>query len=108
MFASTLLALDVNTGKRIWHYQFVRHDIWDRDIPSPPNLLTIKRNGKSIDVVAQFTKSGHVFVFDRETGKPVFPIRDVAVPKSPLAEEEAWPTQPLPIMPAPVSRNLIA
>lgn len=107
LFASTLLALDVNTGKRIWHYQFVRHDIWDRDIPSPPNLLTIKRNGKSIDVVAQFTKSGHVFVFDRETGKPVFPIRDVAVPKSPVAEEEAWPTQPFPTMPAPVSRNLI-
>jgi quinoprotein glucose dehydrogenase len=107
LFSSTLLALDVNTGKRIWHYQFVRHDIWDRDIPSPPNLLTIKRNGKSIDVVAQFTKSGHVFVFDRETGKPVFPIREVAVPKSPVAEEEAWPTQPLPTMPAPVSRNLI-
>ena len=107
LFSSTLLALDVNTGKRIWHYQFVRHDIWDRDIPSPPNLITIKRNGKSIDVVAQFTKSGHVFVFDRETGKPVFPIRDVTVPKSPVAEEEAWPTQPLPTMPAPVSRNLI-
>lgn len=108
LFSSTLLALNVNTGKRIWHYQFVRHDIWDRDIPSPPNLLTIKRNGKSIDVVAQFTKSGHVFVFDRETGKPVFPIREVAVPKSSVAEEEAWPTQPLPSMPAPVSRNLIA
>jgi len=107
LFSSTLLALDVNTGKRIWHYQFVRHDIWDRDIPSPPNLLTIKRNGKSIDVVAQFTKSGHVFVFDRETGKPIFPIKEVAVPKSPVAEEEAWPTQPLPTMPAPVSRNLI-
>ncbi|MDO8993998.1 MAG: c-type cytochrome, partial [Daejeonella sp.] len=69
---------------------------------------TIKRNGKSIDVVAQFTKSGHVFVFDRETGKPIFPIREVSVPKSPVAEEEAWPTQPLPTMPAPVSRNLIA
>ena len=108
LFSSTLLALDVNTGKRIWHYQFVRHDIWDRDIPSPPNLLTIKRNGKSIDVVAQFTKSGHVFVFDRETGKPIFPIREVAVPKSSVAEEEAWPTQPIPTMPAPVSRNLIA
>jgi len=107
LFSSTLLALDVNTGKRIWHYQFVRHDIWDRDIPSPPNLMTIKRNGKSIDVVAQFTKSGHVFVFDRATGEPVFPIREVAVPKSPVAEEEAWPTQPLPAMPAPVSRNLI-
>ncbi len=107
LFASTLLALNVNTGKRIWHYQFVRHDIWDRDIPSPPNLLTIKRNGKRIDVVAQFTKSGHVFVFDRETGKPVFPIREVTVPKSPVAEEEAWPTQPVPTMPAPVSRNLI-
>jgi quinoprotein glucose dehydrogenase len=107
LFASTLLALDVNTGKRIWHYQFVRHDIWDRDIPSPPNLLTIKRNGKNIDVVAQFTKSGHVFVFDRETGKPVFPIREVEVPKSAVAEEHAWPTQPLPAMPAAVSRNLI-
>ncbi|MDP1795786.1 MAG: PQQ-binding-like beta-propeller repeat protein [Daejeonella sp.] len=107
LFASTLLALDVNTGKRIWHYQFVRHDIWDRDIPAPPNLMTIKRNGKSIDVVAQFTKSGHVFVFDRETGKPVFPIREVVVPKSPVAEEESWPTQPLPTMPASVSRNLI-
>ena len=107
LFANTLLALDVNTGKRIWHYQFVRHDIWDRDLPSPPNLITIKRNGKNIDVVAQFTKSGHVFVFDRETGKPIFPIRDVVVPKSPIAEEEAWPTQPLPTMPAPVSRNLI-
>ncbi|MES3018412.1 MAG: pyrroloquinoline quinone-dependent dehydrogenase [Bacteroidota bacterium] len=108
LFASTLLALDVNTGKRIWHYQFVRHDIWDRDIPSPPNLMTIKRNGKSIDVVAQFTKSGHVFVFDRATGKPVFPIKEVPVPKSPVAEEEAWPTQPLPTIPASVSRNLIA
>jgi quinoprotein glucose dehydrogenase len=104
LFANTLLALDVKTGKRIWHYQFVRHDIWDRDIPAPPNLLTIKRDGKNIDVVAQFTKTGHVFVFNRETGEPVFPIREVNVPKSAVAEEEAWPTQPLPVIPASVSR----
>jgi len=104
LFANTLLALDASTGKRIWHYQFVRHDIWDRDLPAPPNLLTIKRNGKSIDVVAQLTKTGHVFVFDRETGVPVFPIKEMTVPKSPVAEEEAWPTQPLPTMPASISR----
>lgn len=104
LFANTLIALDASTGKRIWHYQFVRHDIWDRDLPASPNLITIKRNGKSIDVVTQLTKTGHVFVFDRETGVPVFPIREMAVPKSPVAEEEAWPTQPLPTMPASVSR----
>ena len=107
LFASTLLALDVRTGKRIWHYQFVRHDIWDRDIPAPPNLLTIKKDGKSIDVVAQFTKTGHVFVFDRETGVPIFPMEEFKAPKSSVAEEEAWPSQPLPTLPASVSRNLI-
>lgn len=104
LFANTLLALDVRTGKRIWHYKFVRHDIWDRDIPAPPNLLTIKKDGKNIDVVAQFTKTGHVFVFDRETGEPVFPIQEFKAPKSSVAEEEAWPSQPLPTMPASVSR----
>src|SRR5690606_22851683 len=77
LFANTLLALDARTGERIWHYQFVRHDLWDRDLPAPPNLLSIERDGRSIDVVAQVTKTGHVFVFDRETGEPVFPIEEM-------------------------------
>src|SRR5690606_21827200 len=103
LFANSLLALDARTGKRIWHYQLVRHDIWDRDPPSPPNLLTINREGKKIDVVVQLTKNGHVFVFDRETGNPIFPIEELEVPPSPVPEEEAWPTQPVTSIPAPIS-----
>ena len=74
LYANSLLALDADTGKRIWHFQFVRHDIWDRDLPSPPSLVTIRRDGKTIDAVAQATKHGYVFVFDRATGAPIFPI----------------------------------
>ncbi|HIG27399.1 MAG TPA: hypothetical protein EYQ50_06230, partial [Verrucomicrobiales bacterium] len=76
LFANCLLALDARTGKRVWHYQLVHHDLWDRDLPSPPNLITITRNGKEIDVVSQCTKSGHVFVFNRETGEPIYPIKE--------------------------------
>lgn len=107
LFANTLLALDARTGERIWHYQLVRHDIWDRDLPSPPNLMTINRDGKKIDVVTQLTKNGHIFVFDRETGEPVYPIEDMEVPASPVAEEEAWPTQPVPSTLKPISRLTI-
>ncbi len=74
LFANTLLALDATTGKRIWHYQFVHHDILDMDLPAPPNLLTVTHGGKSVDAVAQVTKHGYVFLFDRETGEPLFPI----------------------------------
>ncbi len=108
LFANCLLALDAATGKRIWHYQFVHHDIWDRDPPAPPNLLTVKRNGKSVDAVAQVTKSGHVFVFNRETGEPLFPIEERVVPPSDLQGESAWPTQPIPTKPAPFARQVFS
>ncbi len=105
LFANTLLVLDAATGKRVWHFQTVRHDLWDRDLPAAPNLLTLHRNGRRIDAVAQITKSGHVFVFDRETGVPLFPLEERAVPPSDLDGEEAWPTQVLPTRPAPFARQ---
>lgn len=77
LFANCLLALNANTGERVWHFQFVRHDVWDRDLPSPPALVQVRRDGKRIDAVAQITKSGHVWVFERETGKPLFPYQEV-------------------------------
>ena len=82
LYANTLLALDANTGKRIWHFQGVHHDIWDRDFPSPPVLVTVKRDGKSIDAVAQTTKQGFVYLFERTTGKPLFPIEEKPYPAS--------------------------
>lgn len=113
LFANCLLALDARTGKRLWHFQAVHHDVWDRDFPAPPNLVTVTQNGpdgrpRKIDAVAQVTKSGHVFVFDRVTGKPLFPIKETPVPKTDLDGEETWPTQPLPLKPAPFSRQTIA
>jgi quinoprotein glucose dehydrogenase len=105
LFANCLLALDARTGRRLWHQQLVRHDLWDRDLPAPPNLVTVRHGGKKTDAVAQVTKSGHVFVFHRVTGEPLFPIREVPVPKSDLQGEFAWPTQPLPVKPAPFSRQ---
>lgn len=105
LFGTSLIALDAATGERIWHYQFVRHDIWDRDLPAPPNLITIRRNGRMIDAVAQVTKSGHVFVFDRENGEPLFPIEEIEAPPSDIPGEEAWPSQPLPVKPEPFARQ---
>lgn len=107
LFANTLLALDAKTGKRIWHYQLVHHDLWDRDPPAPPNLITLTRGGKEIDAVAQVTKSGHVFVFNRETGESIFPIEEVEVPPSVIPGESAWQTQPIPVLPAPFSRQTL-
>ena len=101
LFANCLLALDATTGKRIWHFQTVHHDIWDRDLPSPPNLLTVTHNGIKVDAVAQITKSGLVFLFDRQTGKPLFEIEERPVKKSDLKDEETWPTQPFPSAPPP-------
>lgn len=108
LFANSLLALDASTGKRVWHYQFVRHDIWDRDPPSPPTLLTVRRDGREIPAVSQTTKSGHVFVFHRETGESLFPIGEIAVPSSDLAGELTAPTQRVPLKPAPFSRQLFS
>lgn len=100
LYSNCLLALDANTGKRIWHYQLIHHDLWDRDPPAPPNLITVNHGGKRIPAVAQVTKQGYVFVFDRETGRPLFDIEEVAVPKSELPGEQTWPTQPVPVKPA--------
>ncbi|WP_423146195.1 PQQ-binding-like beta-propeller repeat protein [Rubrolithibacter danxiaensis] len=105
LFANCLLALDAKTGKRLWHFQFVHHDILDRDPPAPPNLVTITRNGKQIDAVAQVTKQGFVFVFDRVTGEPIFPVTEKPVPASDVPGEQAWTTQPFPSKPAPFARQ---
>src|SRR5690606_34280394 len=105
LFANTLLALNAKTGERIWHFQFVHHDVFDRDAPAPPNLLTVTHNGKKIDAVAQVTKQGYVFLFDRETGEPLFPIEEVPAPPSDVPGEETWPTQPRPVKPAPYARQ---
>ncbi|WP_209401257.1 PQQ-binding-like beta-propeller repeat protein [Pseudozobellia sp. WGM2] len=105
LFANSLVALDANTGEKLWHFQFTHHDIWDRDPPAPPNLLTVERNGKKIDAVAQVTKQGFVFVFDRKTGEPLFDIEERPVPMSKLPGETAWPTQPFPVKPKPFARQ---
>ncbi|MEZ4905899.1 MAG: hypothetical protein R2822_31110 [Spirosomataceae bacterium] len=100
------MALDAHTGQRVWHFQTTHHDLWDRDIPCPPNLVTVTHNGKKIEAVAQATKDGLVFVFDRETGKPLFPVKEVPVPKvSALPGEKPWPTQPVPTKPAPFANQ---
>ncbi len=104
LFASSLLALDAQTGKRIWSFQFVHHDIFDRDPPAAPTLLTVKRDGKKVDAVAQVTKQGYVFLFNRVTGEPLFPIKETPVPQSHVPGEQTWPTQPLPDRPAPFAR----
>jgi len=107
LFANCLLALDAATGKRIWHFQAVKHDLWDRDFPSPPTLVTLRRDGKLVDAVAQTTKHGYVFLFDRTNGKPLFPIEYYKFPPSTLDGEVASETQPLPIKPAPFARQLL-
>ncbi|PHN08187.1 outer membrane protein assembly factor BamB family protein [Flavilitoribacter nigricans] len=96
LFANCILALDAATGERIWHYQVVHHDIWDYDIPCPPNLVQVEKDGRLIDAVAQPTKMGHLFVLDRQTGEPIFPVEEVPVPVSDIPGEVSWPTQPFP------------
>ena len=105
LFANCLLALDAKTGKRIWHFQFTHHDVWDRDLPAPPNLIKIKQKGRLIDAVAQITKQGFVYVFERETGKPVFPIDEIPVATDGVTGEVLSPSQPIPRLPKPFARN---
>jgi glucose dehydrogenase len=107
LFADTLLALDANTGKRIWHFQGVHHDIWDRDFPSPPALVSVKRDGKGVDAVAQTTKQGFLFLFDRSTGKPLFPIEERSYPASNVPGEVTAATQPVPLAPEPFARQVL-
>ena len=105
LFGNCVIALNALTGERIWHYQMVHHDVWDYDAPCQPALITIRRNGRTIDAVAQMTKMALVFLFERETGKPIFPIEERPVPKSNVPGEELWPTQPFPVKPPPLSRH---
>jgi quinoprotein glucose dehydrogenase len=105
LYANCLIALDASTGRRIWSYQIVRHDIWDRDLPSPPVLLTVTRNGRRVDAIAQATKHGYVFVLDRETGKPLFPVESHDVPASDVPGEVAARAQVLPTLPTPFARQ---
>lgn len=107
LFANSVVALDATTGERQWHYQIVRHDIWDYDLPAAPILATVRRGGELRDVVVQLTKMGLTFVLDRETGEPVFPVQDVPVPASDVPGEETWPTQPIPLKPPPLGRLAI-
>ncbi len=105
LFANCIIAINAENGQRLWHYQTIHHDLWDRDLPATPNLVTVTHNGVKIDAVAQVTKSGYVFLLDRDTGKPLFTIEERPVKKSDLKGEEAWPTQPFPVKPPPFARQ---
>ena len=107
LYSDSLLALDATTGKRIWSFQGVHHDIWDRDFPSPPALVTVMRNGKRIDAVAQTTKQGYLYLFDRVSGAPLFPIEEVKYPESDVPGEKTSATQPRPVLPAPFARQIL-
>lgn len=105
LFANSIVALKAATGERLWHYQIVHHDLLDKDLPCPPVLLTVNHGGKRIDALAQGTKHGLLFVFDRVTGEPLWPIDEEPVPASDLRGEKAWPTQPFPTKPPPLMRQ---
>ena len=107
LFANCLLALDARTGKRLWHFQTVHHDLWDFDNVSAPQLVTVPHNGRKVDVVAQAGKTGFLYVFDRVTGQPLWPIEERPVPKSEMPGRAAWPTQPFPTKPPPFARQYV-
>ncbi len=105
LFGDSLVALDCETGKRRWHFQTVHHNLWDYDLPAQPVLFTWKGPGGPIDAVAQITKTGFVFLFNRETGKPIFDVEERPIPKSEIPGEATWPTQPFPVKPPPFARQ---
>jgi quinoprotein glucose dehydrogenase len=105
LYANSVIALDARTGKHIWHYQTIRHDLWDRDLPAAPVLVTVQRNGAAVDAVAQITKTGHVWLFDREKGTPLFPVEERAVPTVALDGEQPASSQPFPTLPRPFARQ---
>ncbi len=106
LFGNSLVALDANSGKRLWDFQVTHHDLLDRDLPTAPVLLTVMHNGQKVDAVAQGTKIGSLFVFDRVTGEPLWPIYERPVPQTDLPGEQTWPTQPFPSKPAPLMRQI--
>ena len=105
LFANSLVAVSVETGERVWHFQLVHHDLWDYDLPAAPNLVDITVDGNRIEAVAQVTKHGFTFVFDRETGEPVWPIEERPVPSSDVPGERTSPPQPFPTKPPPFERQ---
>ncbi|MGK6350157.1 outer membrane protein assembly factor BamB family protein [Parapedobacter sp. DT-150] len=107
LYSNCILALDAMSGKLIWHFQTVHHDVWDMDISSPPILVRVNREGKKVDAIAQTTKTGLVFLLERTTGKPLFPIEERPVPTDGVAGEKLWPTQPFPVLPKPFARQIL-
>ncbi len=105
LFGNSVVALDARTGKRLWHFQAIHHDLWDWDLPAQPNLVNVRRNGSPIPAVAQVTKQGFVFVLDRLSGKALFEVEEKPVPASDIPDEAAWPTQPFPMKPPPIARQ---
>ena len=105
LFANSIVALDAKTGKRIWHFQTVHHDLWDYDLATSPKLLTVKHDGRNVDVVAQASKHGFVFVFERDSGRPLWPIEERPVPQTDVPGEQTSPTQPFPTLPPPFARQ---
>ncbi|UCC81929.1 MAG: pyrroloquinoline quinone-dependent dehydrogenase [Gemmatimonadota bacterium] len=107
MFANSVVALRASTGELVWHFQVVHHDLWDYDIASQPTVTTVRRNGEEIPAVVQATKMGHIFVLNRDTGEPLFPVEERPVPVSTVDGEEAWPTQPFPVLPPPLMAEIM-
>ena len=107
LFGNCILALDARTGKHIWHFQTVHHDLWDYDLTAAPQLITVQHNGKAVDAVAVAAKTGFLFVFDRVTGEPLWPIEERPVPKSEMPNEQSWPTQPFPTVVPPFNRQTV-
>ncbi len=107
LFSDCELALDAETGKLLWYFQGVHHDIWDRDFPAPPSLVTVKRDGKRVDAIAQTTKQGWMFLLDRANGKPLFPVEERKVPQSTVPGETTSPTQPIPLAPEPFTPQVV-
>jgi quinoprotein glucose dehydrogenase len=107
LFANCVICLDARTGKRLWHFQTLRHDLWDHDLPAAPNLVTVKQGSQRVEAVAQVTKTGYVYLFNRQTGRPIFPIEERPVPASDVPGEQAARTQPIPSRPPPFSRQFV-
>ncbi|MCW3109788.1 MAG: pyrroloquinoline quinone-dependent dehydrogenase, partial [Segetibacter sp.] len=107
LYGNCVVALDAATGKHKWHFQTIHHDLWDYDLPAPPNLVTVVKDGKKTDAVAQTSKIGFLYVLNRETGESLFPVEERKVPASDVPGEEAWPTQPFPLKPKPYARQFM-
>jgi quinoprotein glucose dehydrogenase len=108
LYGNSILALDANTGKYLWHFQTVHHDLWDYDLTAAPQLITVNHDGKKVDAVAVASKNGFLYVFNRVTGKPLWPIVETPVPQSSMPDEHAWPTQPIPTVVPPFNRHVVS